>query len=145
MIDIVKDVEVVSLPLRFAMIAHRADVALERVEHSDVLRKDDKRALRNAIQFLTDASLGKRIRDSQESAYEPLAICAYEMAVAASTKANVQGREFITKFTTELNSLLKRSRRLSKVSEVRAFFQHLAEWCLDQGVSEFEQVRLEAQ
>ncbi len=41
MIHIVKDVEIVSLPLRLAMVADRAEVALTRYEREECLREQD--------------------------------------------------------------------------------------------------------
>ncbi len=143
MIDLAKEVAIVPLPLQFAMIADRAEVALIRIEGKEKFREEDQRALKNAMELLEKATAGEQIRGAPtRDRYQPEAIYAYEFTEKASEKAHLSIPSFRQKFHEELKSLFSSKSPPSSLSDVRSFFHHLAEWCLEQDIAEFEQIEL---
>lgn len=130
MTDLVHEVEIVSLPLRSAMVADRAEAALARVEAGQGLRPKDEQALRNALGFLREADTGERVLKQLELAeYSASAVSAFELAETASRRANLSG-DFRSRFAEKIQSLLRGTPAAPQVTDVRSFFHELAEWCL---------------
>lgn len=143
MTDVVREVEIVSLPLQFAMIADRAEVALTRIGQGKPPSERDKKALTNACEFLKEACKGERLQGSTSmQGYSPAAIRAYELTEDASKQANITERDFRQQFVRKLASLSKPGGKTESVDSLRGFFHELAEWCLSQNVARIEGVYL---
>jgi len=141
MLDVVKEVTIVPLPVSFAMVADRAEVALTRLEKGIELTPRDRRGLKNAIDLLDQAAKGKRIRESTtRTSYEPEALQAYQLLATASSKANVKGSDFLNRFRTVIDSFLSNESKIPDLSALRTFFHELAEWCLRQDEPDHERV-----
>jgi hypothetical protein len=145
MTDIVREVEIVSLPLRFAMIADRAEVALTRLKQGGTLQPRDRKALERAREFLHQAQNGEKLLTSTTmQGYSPAAISAYELSEDASKEASITAPDFREQFNvTKLDSLLSQTPlETSAVDVLCKFFHALAEWCLAQDVAEVEGVQM---
>ncbi len=143
MTDLVREVEIVSLPLQFAMIADRAEVALTRIDQGESPSERDKKALANACEFLKQASKGERLQGSATmQGYSPAAIRAYELTEDASKQADITEHDFRQKFAEKLASLSQSADKTEPVESLRTFFHQLAEWCLSQNAARIEGVYL---
>jgi hypothetical protein len=144
MTDIVREVEIVSLPLRFAMIADRAEVALMRLKQSSTIQDRDRKALESARKFLLQAQEGEKILTSTTmQGYSPAAISAYELSESASKQAGNVGPDFRKQFNVKLDSLLSETTgETGAIDALCEFFHALAEWCLTQDVAEVERVQM---
>lgn len=148
--DVARKVELISLPLRLAMIADRAAAALERIEGGGGLDADGESALQNVHKFIEEATHGKKIVGSTSmSGYSREAVQAYRLSERVKVLGNIA--EDVGDTGEFLSNLSGRVRRiqdekpvdLAVVNPLRDFFDKLARvsLSLDTGVLEHVQRR----
>src|SRR3990172_7567475 len=83
--DDVLEGQVVTLPLRFGMMAHRAEQAISKVANGLGLADEDREALHRGVEFLEKAKQGSEVlRTKRMANYTFEAMSAYDVAKQAT-------------------------------------------------------------
>ena len=147
--DVARRAELISLPLRLAMIANRAEAAVSRNREQPSLDALGVAALRNVLEFIDNARSGLEITQSTSMRnYSREAISAYrisEKALAARPRDSDQGCG-----TSKLLETLQRGIEgfvaspqmtcCATVEQLSEFFRQLTKVCLSMDVGVVEHV-----
>lgn len=145
--DTYVETEVLTQPLRFAMVATRAAAVLKGIEEGKQLNQKERQALQNAVDLVHRATKGASvIRDKNMMDYSADAMSAFHLVrktgVPGSDKNPKPVISFLERVASALKSLIKHPERKTKFSKkkLQEFFTELASRSLSESTTPSEEV-----